>query len=235
MPRVDGGGARDRRTWVRARDQVYQEIRSRILHGTLRPNERLIEVIIAEQLGTSRTPVREALQRLAAEGLIVGGRQGWTVKEFMVREIREIFEVRMGLEGFAAALAAERATPEHVAIIEQIHERELALTDRPSRRREQVDLNDKFHAAVLQGCGNERLVDSWARNLAYYFNYPAAARLTDEEAAVTIEQHTRLVAAIRIRDAGAAEQAARAHVRAALAIVIAALEEPLPVARAFTS
>ena len=210
----------DRPAGRRATEHVFQTVRTGILHGDYRPNERLIEVSIAEQLGTSRTPVREALQRLATEGLIVGGRQGWAVREFTPVEIREIFEVRGALEGFATELAAVRATEEQRAAIEAIHERERALLARPGSRREQVELNDEFHAAVLAAAGNRRLVDACERNLSYYFNYPVASTLSEREAAATISEHTRVVQGIRKRDSEAAGRAARAHVARSLELVL---------------
>src|SRR5579862_6008283 len=88
--------------------QTYDELRTAIVQGRIRPNQRLIETELAEEYGVSRTPVRESLQRLAAVGLIVAARRGWTVREHSLDEIREIYEVRAALEGYAARLAAER-------------------------------------------------------------------------------------------------------------------------------
>src|SRR5581483_11474189 len=91
-------------------EQTYNELRRAIVQGRLRPNQRLIETELAEEYAVSRTPVRETLQRLAVEGLIVPARRGWIVREHSLEEINEIYEVRAALEGFAARLAAQRAT-----------------------------------------------------------------------------------------------------------------------------
>ena len=103
-PARSGPGARPR--------EIYSRIRSAILRGELRPNEPLIEADLALSLGVSRTPIREGLQRLATDGLIVARRRGWAVRDHSEAEIRHIYEVRAALEGYAAWLAAERETPD---------------------------------------------------------------------------------------------------------------------------
>src|SRR5436190_22723903 len=92
-------------------EAIYEQLRSEIVRGQLRPNERLVEAEIAERLQVSRTPVRESLQRLAADGLVVSRRRGWVVYEHTIDQIRDIYETRIALEGYATRLAAERATP----------------------------------------------------------------------------------------------------------------------------
>src|SRR3978361_1268708 len=80
----------------------YEENRGAIVEGKIRPNERLIEADLAERLEVSRTPVRESMQRLAADGLVISRRRGWAVREHSPQEIQEIYEVRAALEGYAA-------------------------------------------------------------------------------------------------------------------------------------
>src|SRR3954471_15798899 len=87
-------------------DSVYEQLRSEIVRGQLRPNERLIEAELAERLQVSRTPIREGLQRLAADGLVASRLRGWIVYEHTLDQIRDIYETRAALEGFAARLAA---------------------------------------------------------------------------------------------------------------------------------
>ena len=89
---------------------IYAKIRADIISGKIRPNSRLIEAELADFYDVSRTPVREALQRLYENKLINRIKSGWVVREYSLDEIKEIYEVRAALEGFAARLAAERAT-----------------------------------------------------------------------------------------------------------------------------
>ena len=79
-------------------DEVYERLRDEIVKGLIRPNERLVELDLAERLGVSRTPVRESLKRLSAEGLIHGGRHHLVVREHAPEEIREIYESRAALK-----------------------------------------------------------------------------------------------------------------------------------------
>ena len=87
---------------------VYWQLRREIVRGELRPNQPLAEVDIAERLNVSRTPVRESMQRLAADGLVISRRRRWLVYEHSKQEIEEIYEVRLALEGYAARLASQR-------------------------------------------------------------------------------------------------------------------------------
>ena len=87
-------------------DALYAQLQRAIVQGQLRPNQRLIEAELAETLDVSRTPVREALQRLAFDGLVSRHRRGWVVREHGVDEIKDIYACRAALEGYAARLAA---------------------------------------------------------------------------------------------------------------------------------
>src|SRR4051794_796607 len=152
---------------------VYERLRSEIVRGELRPNERLIEAEIANRLRVSRTPVRESLQRLAADGLVVSRRRGWVVYEHSMDQIRDIYETRAALEGFAARLAAERASwkeLQHVAGILL----DSAGTLR-SPREPLVDVNALFHDAIIEASGNQQIVAFIKRNRLYYFNYRVAS------------------------------------------------------------
>ena len=94
---------------------VFETLRREIVAGELRPNSPLIELDLAQRFEVSRTPVRESLQRLATAGLVVPRKRGWAVREFTTEEIRQNAEVRMALEGYAAGLAATRASATPVA------------------------------------------------------------------------------------------------------------------------
>jgi DNA-binding GntR family transcriptional regulator len=200
-------------------EEAYTRLRRAIVLGNMRPNERLVESELATALKVSRTPVREGLQRLAAEGLIRSVRRGWVVRELSLDEVREIYEVREALEGFAARLAAQRATLAHLRKLEQIIERRNR-TPVPQRRRELVSTNDLFHQTVFRASGNERLCREIVRTSEYYFNMRVASLYTDEEMAASACQHSDLVEALRNHDRDRAEQITRDHVRDALAAIL---------------
>ena len=101
-------------------DEVYEKLRLAIVTGEIRPNAPLIEVDLANALNVSRTPIRESLQRLAADQLVVPRKRGWAVKEYSAQEIQESYEVRAALEGYAARLAATRASDGEIAAMRSL-------------------------------------------------------------------------------------------------------------------
>ena len=204
--------------------ETYDRLRTDIIKGLIRPNERLIAADLAERLNISRTPVREALQLLAAEGLVVAVKRGYMVREHTSEEIREIYEVRSALEGMAARLVAARASDEAIRAIEEIgaHDDELAKVER-SRL---VDLNDQFHAAIVEASGNERLGRIKRRNSEHFFNYKIAELYTDQEALASVRGHAAIVRALKARDGDAADKAAREHSDEALEVTLTKIRRP---------
>ncbi|HEY6311783.1 MAG TPA: GntR family transcriptional regulator [Streptosporangiaceae bacterium] len=196
-------------------DGVYQRLRSAIVCGELRPNERLVEADLADWLEVSRTPVRECLQRLAAERLVANRRRGWIVLEHTIEDIREIYGVRAALEGYAAQLAAHQASPDQVERIMALARIDPATYADPPRRGF-VEYNQQFHDTVVESCGNSRLAEAIRRSREYYFDYRIAAVYTPAEVAEAIGGHQAIGLAIQRRDPDAAERLARAHMHEAL-------------------
>jgi DNA-binding GntR family transcriptional regulator len=200
-------------------DETYDRLRADIVHGVLRPNQRLVEVELAERLGVSRTPVRESLQRLVLEGLVRRNREGWVVHEHSPDEIRAIYEVRAALEGYAAFLAAGRATPEQLDALAALYpDGDAVLELEPDT---QVELNERFHDGVIAAAGNSRLWQLSRTSRQYYFNHRIARRYDAEETRRSIDGHRRILTALVRGDAVAAEAQAREHVDYALAVVLA--------------
>lgn len=199
-------------------DEVYLALRREITKGIRRPNEPLIEVEIAEQLGVSRTPVRESLQRLASDGLIISRRRRWMVYEHTSEEIREHYELRAGLEGWAARLGAGRATDA---------QREELAAQRPAEGEEaertldgRVDANERFHDCVSACSNNQRLLDQIQRNRLVHFNHRVAALYSPDDLVQSSAQHRAIVDAILAGDGPAAEEAARGHVQYSLDLML---------------
>ena len=200
--------------------EVYEEIRRAIVEGRIRPNERLIETELAERLDVSRTPIRESMQRLAADGLVISRRRGWVVREHSPQEIQDIYEVRAALEGYAARLAAERATDEEIADIVHIHESYVSLLEQTDRGH-LLEHNDDFHTAVIRASGNIRLAEQIERNTAFYFVHRIAGFLNDDEVRASIADHQELVDALVARDPERAESAAQRGVLVGLSKTLA--------------
>jgi DNA-binding GntR family transcriptional regulator len=194
-------------------------LRDEIIQGKMRPNERLIAADLAERLNTSRTPIREALQLLEAEQLVVAAKRGYVVREHTKEEIVEIYEVRAALEGMAARLAAQKTGTSAHREIEAIGAHRDSLIASNDRKLI-VDLNDEFHAAIFAACGNSRLDRINRSNSQHFFNYRISELYTKEETKISIKGHALILKAIKNHDADQADSAAQEHVLEALKVTL---------------
>jgi DNA-binding GntR family transcriptional regulator len=197
-------------------NEVYSRLKQEIVRGQLRPNQALTEVEIAERLNVSRTPVRESMQRLASDGLVVSRRRRWVVYEHTKREIQQIYEVRAALEGYATRLAGERITDQEIDDLTRQWDRDWKGLDTVSR----VETNEAFHQRIVDVAANQRLSDSLERNRSFYFNQQVASLYSDEEKATSARQHSAILKAVCERDGDTAERLGREHVLAALQIIL---------------
>ncbi|HZV52950.1 MAG TPA: GntR family transcriptional regulator [Candidatus Dormibacteraeota bacterium] len=210
----------DRGREITLADRVYERLRHAIVRGELRPNQRLVEADLAASLHVSRTPIREVLQRLEADGLVVSARRSWVVREHTADEIRQIFECRIALEGQAARLAAMRVDSARAeAIAAAAEEVGRVIQDRARR----VEANDRFHDLVIEAAGNPMLMALIERSRLYHFNRRLAALYTEEELARSQDQHLRLVRALRDHDPEAAERVTHEHLETSLQTALAKL------------
>lgn len=191
-------------------EEVYRTLEAAIADGRCRPNQRLVEQDIARDLGISRTPVRQALQRLAAEGFVSSARQAWTVREHTREEIEQLFEVRIALESHAVLLAAQRITPAELDALQEVHERSLTCVDAASRA-ELVQCNSEFHSGVLRAAANPPLEHLARQYHRHYFNQRTARQYSDEQATTALAQHQQILDALRDHDGCRARAAVIAH------------------------
>ena len=198
--------------------EAFNRLRDDIIQGVIRPNERLIAADLAATLNTSRTPIREALQLLEAEGLVLGIKRGYVVREYTREEIIEIYQVRAALEGMAARLVAEKSGTTAVKTIEAIgaHKDSVGKGDSSVV----VDLNNAFHAAIFTASGNARLEKLNRTNSQHFFNYRIAEMYSKEEQLVSVRGHARIIKALKAHDGDAADTAAREHVLDALDVTL---------------
>jgi DNA-binding GntR family transcriptional regulator len=196
------------RTRSRA-DFVYENLRDAISDGRIAGGERVREEEVARNLGVSRTPVREALQRLQQRGiLILGPGRGLVVAQLGHEQIVELYAMREILEGSAARFAAMNATTAEIATLYQLQE-DLRTADDDMLH---ITLNRRFHQAIYEAAHNrylmqtlESLHDSFALLRSSTFRLPHRQRNSDEE------RH-RIIAAIEKRDPDLAEKEAREHI-----------------------
>ena len=199
-------------------------LRQLLFDGEIRPGERLVELALVERIGVSRTPLRLALTTLEHEGLVEslpGG--GFTVREITLAEIDDAIEVRGVLEGTAARFAAERL--ESLEELDELHE-SLAQLDEvivgfsSEAMVAYVELNEAFHANLVELAKSELVTRAIARALSVPFASPGALipSLADhpewrESLVVAQHQHRTLVESIAARQGTRAEQIAREHAR----------------------
>lgn len=208
------------------REGVYQHLRGAILGGEFLPGERLGEVELGARLGVSRTPVREAMMRLTQDGLIdTEANKGVRVRRLGLPEITETYVVREELDGLAAALAAEHHTASDAAALRSALEQldqAAPGTDQINNYREQTRLDLAFHRRVVEAAHNAVLL-SLSRDLEVRVALIKHQTRTFNAYIHTHDQHAAILEAVLSRDAQAARQAARHHVRTFGALVLAGL------------
>ena len=205
------------------RETVCEALRDAIRRGVLEQGERLMEVQLAEELGISRTPVREAIRKLEQEGYVIMlPRRGTYVSSLSVHDVKEIFEIRSALESLAISLATMRIEPEELEKL-----RALLVEIEGHIKREDIDkivaTDIEFHGLLYQVSRNERLVniisnlkEQLARFRTLSMSYPG--RLQE-----TLEEHTEMVEAIANGDVSAARDAAEHHMERAEKTLLKAL------------
>jgi DNA-binding GntR family transcriptional regulator len=212
-------------------DAVYQTLRHGIVHGDLAPGERLRSDALANELRVSRTPVREALRKLEAEGLVAHSGSRLVVRAVSEEDLTELFYVREALEGMAARLAAENATPGEIAAIRELLEDMEAV-----QRRGDVgafrQLTGEFHQLVCRAAHNGRLLQSLQSLLDHVRQFHTSTLYGEGRAAEALEEHRDLLAAIEARDSDAAERLARQHRRRTLQLRKDMLREQMRKSRA---
>ncbi|WP_406636722.1 GntR family transcriptional regulator [Amycolatopsis sp. WGS_07] len=204
--------------------RAYQALRDAIVRGEFRPNQRLVESEVCELIGIGRTPVRGALQMLEDQGMLIKQRQSWTVREFGAADIRDVYETRMALEGYAARLAAVRASDAELAAIAAILDEHEHLELLPPE--EQVTLNLTFHEAVSRASGNDHLVRLISRNRQFSFDFNAAKKWSVEDYRAGHQGHRDIADALRRRDADGVEDLVREHYRVAMEAFVSQLSSP---------
>ena len=195
-------------------DVAYQSIRSGILSGEIEGGEWLREAELAVKLGVSRTPVREALSRLVADGLAFHEpNRGVRVGEWTLSDFNEIYDLRLLLESYGASMAATNPATDVGHLRNLADEMSaIAKSDAPNYAR-LTELNNLFHSAILNFSGNSKLASMLASIVQVPLVRLTFARYTREELLRSMNHHSELVDAFGARDAKWAEAVMRAHLR----------------------
>ncbi|NPV26903.1 MAG: GntR family transcriptional regulator [Firmicutes bacterium] len=194
------------------REIVFESLREAIISGILKPGERLMEVQLAEEMGVSRTPVREAIRKLELEGFVVMiPRKGAYVAGISMKDVVDVFEIRAALEALAAGLAAERITEEEM---EQM-ERNLV------RKAEAIEANDldtlvetdvEFHDLIYRASRNERLMTIINNLREQIHRFRTVSLSNPGRMRESLEEHKKLAEAISDRNISQAQALAQEHI-----------------------
>lgn len=206
------------------RNPALQQLREMILRGAFSPGERLTEAALAERLGISRMPVRQALPALSQEGLLVPvGKRGYAVREFTQQESIDALTLRAAVEGLAARSVAERgASPELLAALNDCLKAGDALFAKRHLGEEEValygEMNGEFHALILHAADQPILTETIARCLLVPFVRPSRVVFSERSKTLAFDdlfcahgQHHAIVDAIVARDGARAELIFREH------------------------
>ena len=197
------------------RGKVFQRLREDILSGVYQENDELREVSIGEELGVSRTPVREALRQLELEGLVtIVPNKGAYVKGITKKDVHDIYKIRSLLEGLCAKWATEHITDQQIEELEEIVLlSEFHLKKQGQGKAKQVsDLDGKFHK-VLYEASNSRILEHVLSDFHKYVKMARTMSVGEKERAEkSIDEHRAILEAIRKKDANLAEQLANQHI-----------------------
>jgi DNA-binding GntR family transcriptional regulator len=201
------------------REQIKDVILQRIVEGSLEPGSRIVETRIAQELGVSQGPVREALRDLEQLGCVVHEpNRGCSVRDFSLEELLEAFPVRAALEALAARLAAERITKAELAELEQLLER-MTKAARRGDAHDQSQANASFHATIVRAARNPTLERQWQMLEPYSRTYLTVSR-PGIDLVFLSDRHIPILNALRSRDPAAAAQAMQEHLMGAADLLL---------------
>ena len=194
------------------RDVVFQTLRQAILREDLAPGERLMEIPLANKLGVSRTPLREAIRMLEQEGLVVMiPRRGAQVAGISEKSLRDVLEVRKSLEKLAVELACERMTEEDMKEMNRAEEAFSAAVHEGDALRI-AETDEQCHDVIYNSTGNTKLVQLLNNLREQMYRY-RLEHIKDEKSRLSLlEEHQRMMTALRSRDVELAKKAAGEHI-----------------------
>jgi DNA-binding GntR family transcriptional regulator len=193
--------------------RVYDHLRREILAGRLQPGAELAEVPLSEQLGVSRGPIREAIGRLASEGLVtVRPRRGAIVRPLSKAEFLELYQVREALELMAVKLAVPRLTPDDLEALTALNR---AMDEHAARDEveEFFEANNAFHERLLECCGNAKLQELYRQLRGQLGRYRMGSLTLRGNLRRSVAEHAAILRAARHGDAERAAQLMSEHIR----------------------
>lgn len=194
------------------RDVVFNTLRQAILRGELQPGERLLEIHLADKLGVSRTPIREAIRKLELEGLVLMmPRRGAVVAEITEKSLRDVLEVRRALEELAVKLACQKIQPEEIEELkEAAKEFEDALQTEDVTGYAEADV--KFHDIIYRTTDNQRLIQLLYNFREQMYRYRVEYLKREDSHETLLKEHRYIIEMIEKGDEKRAMEAVCAHI-----------------------
>ncbi|MFQ5942877.1 MAG: GntR family transcriptional regulator [Anaerolineales bacterium] len=212
-----------------AQESVPDRIRYLILSRTLVPGQRLVQSELAKQLGVSRTPIREALHRLESDGLVkLSPHKGASVADLSISDLKDIYSIRIAIEGYGAYLAAQNVTDPDLIQLEELMRRMREVFEQGDRWH-LLEVNREFYAVLYSMAQQPRLYALIMKHIDLADMYRRMAFAIDHYYGHTIADHEELLAAFREADPNAAERVTRDQLQQTLASLLLFLEQTAPV------
>ena len=194
------------------RDVVFNTLRQAILKGELEPGERLMEIQLAERLGVSRTPIREAIRKLELEGLVLMiPRKGAEVAKISARSLRNVLEVRRALEELAIELACQRMSEEDIDNLQKAQDDfKAAISEGDAMKIAETD--EHYHDVIYEGTQNAKLIQMLNNLREQMYRYRLEYIKDEDKRKILILEHERILKAVRERKVADAKEAMREHI-----------------------
>lgn len=207
------------------RDVVFNTLRAAILKGELKPGERLMEIALADKLGVSRTPIREAIRKLELEGLVVmAPRKGAKVASITERDLNDVLEVRKGMEVLAVSLACQRITKEELDKLEEIEGRFQAQIE-AGNLTELAEIDVEFHDTIYKATNNQRLVQLLNNLREQMYRYRIEYLKKKECYPQILHEHQEIIESIAGRDKERATNVTGIHIKNQVDTVVGTLRD----------
>jgi len=195
------------------RDRVFSQLQNDILNGMYEPGESLIESKLSEELGVSRTPIREAIRQLELEGLVKTiPNKGATVSGITNQDIEDIYTIRMLIEGLAARWAAEKITPKELKELQEAVDLEEFYTNK-NETDQLLKFDTRFHDIIYKACKSKPLMHTLSTFHHYVQKARSISMSSPERAAQVLKEHKAILQAIIDGDGEKAEKLSTEHVR----------------------
>jgi DNA-binding GntR family transcriptional regulator len=206
------------------REEVYESLKKSILHGKLKGGQRLIEEQLADRVGISRTPVREAFHKLERDELVTRlPKGGFAVREFTKEDVEEIFGIRSALESYAAYLVTLHITPDKISPLEK----KIRESEDASQRGDNdkvLQLHTEFYDLLYKSCRSKKLVEMINSFRDYFYRYRSALLHTENGMSYTNQYHRQMLEAMKKKNPRLAERLVRKHLTRGKELVLKEIE-----------